>query len=111
MAKKIIEVVVDDLTGEEFSAGDGETIEFSYRGNDYTIDLLNDSAGKFDEALEPFIGAATKVSGRRTRPASRTSTKPDSTAVRAWAASNGISLAPRGRIPASVVEQFQAAGN
>jgi hypothetical protein len=35
----------------------------------------------------------------------------DSKAVRAWAASNGVELSERGRIPGAVIEQFRAAGN
>lgn len=111
MAKKVIEVLVDDLTGTEINAGDGESIEFAYRGTNYSIDLTRDNADKFDQALATYIAAATKISGRRARPTHRTNAKPDSAAVRAWAASNNIELAARGRIPASVLEQFEAAGN
>ena len=39
------------------------------------------------------------------------SSEVDNKAVRAWAASNGIELSTRGRIPASVLEQYRAAGN
>jgi hypothetical protein len=35
----------------------------------------------------------------------------DNRAVRAWAASNGIELSERGRIPGVVIEQYRAAGN
>jgi hypothetical protein len=35
----------------------------------------------------------------------------DLKAVRAWAASNKIELSNRGRVPASVIEQYKAAGN
>lgn len=111
MAKKIVEVMVDDLTGEEFGTGAGETVDFSYRGVSYSIDLLNDSADNFDKALAPFIEAASRVGGRRARSGSRSGSKTDSGAVRAWAAKNGVELAARGRIPASVLEQYRAAGN
>ena len=35
----------------------------------------------------------------------------DLKAVRAWAGSNKIELSNRGRVPASVIEQYKAAGN
>jgi hypothetical protein len=38
-------------------------------------------------------------------------TEVDTSAVRAWAAAHGIPVSPRGRISASVIEQFRAAGN
>ena len=34
---------------------------------------------------------------------------PDPKAVRAWAAENGIEVSPKGKLPASVVEQYLAA--
>ena len=45
--------------------------------------------------------------GRSVMVASQVDTK----AVRVWAASNGIELKGRGRIPGHVVEQYRAAGN
>ncbi|HLS49779.1 MAG TPA: histone-like nucleoid-structuring protein Lsr2, partial [Actinomycetaceae bacterium] len=35
----------------------------------------------------------------------------DAKAVRKWAEANGIEVSARGRIPASILEQYQAAGN
>ena len=111
MAKRVIEVLVDDLTGTEIKSGEGESIEFAYRGTSYSIDLTRENADRFDQALATYIAAATKTSGRRARPTRRVNTKADSSAVRAWAASNNIQLAARGRIPGSVLEQYEAAGN
>jgi hypothetical protein len=35
----------------------------------------------------------------------------DTAAVRAWAASNGIELSARGRLPKDVIQQYRDAGN
>jgi hypothetical protein len=35
----------------------------------------------------------------------------DLKAVRAWTTSNGIQVSSRGRLPASVLEQYRSAGN
>jgi Lsr2 len=35
----------------------------------------------------------------------------DHAAVRAWAAANGVTVSPRGRIKDEVVEAYRAAGN
>jgi hypothetical protein len=56
----------------------------------YEIDLNDDNAAKLRAAL---------ASGY------------DPKAVRAWAASNGIELPARGRIPALVLERYRAAGS
>jgi hypothetical protein len=52
--------------------------------------------------FHPFLGAQLGVN--RHHVAFR---KP----VRAWAASNGIQLSSRGRVPISVLQQYRAAGN
>ncbi|MGW4876544.1 Lsr2 family DNA-binding protein [Streptomyces sp. NPDC004262] len=35
--------------------------------------------------------------------------EPDAKDVRAWAAENGIEVSPKGKLPAGVIEQYQAA--
>ena len=35
----------------------------------------------------------------------------DNAAVRAWAAANGVTVSPRGRIKDEVIEAYRAAGN
>ena len=52
---------------------------------------------------------ARKTGGTR-RP-SKSSSNVDLKAVRAWAASNGVEVSGRGRVPAKVIEQYKAAGN
>jgi hypothetical protein len=68
----------------------------------------------------PAVDAAKRVTAKRTAKkaaakkspaARRTKAKPDPAAVRAWAASNGIEVSPRGMVPTAVVLQFQEAGN
>jgi hypothetical protein len=64
------------------------------------------------KAMEPLAGAGWQVSGRLTRGnAKRGGHGVDNQAVRTRAASNGIELSPRGRIPADVIEKYRAAGN
>jgi hypothetical protein len=46
---------------------------------------------------------------RSTRP--KASSTVDLRAVRAWAASNGIELSSRGRVPTSVLQPYRSAGN
>ena len=110
MARKTIEVVIDDLTGEALD-GDGRTVTFSYRNKKYSLDLSEANLEKFEQLLVPYIKAAHSTGGRRSRGSDRTKVGYDPQAVRKWAQSNGVALSARGRVPASVVAQYQAAGN
>jgi hypothetical protein len=71
------------------------------------------NADKFEKAIGPYLEKAQRVGGRRSRPSSSSSSRSevDTKAVRAWAASNGIELSNRGRVPADVIEKYKAAGN
>ena len=108
MAKRTIHVLVDDIDGGDAD----ETVKFALDGVQYEIDLATDNAEALREALAPWSSAARRIGGRRGvgRPTKATS-EVDTKAVRAWAASNGIELNGRGRIPGHVVEQYRAAGN
>ena len=110
MARRTVVQLVDDLTGEELEPGAGETVRLGLDGVMYEIDLSADSASKLRGDIAPYVPAARRVGGRSSRPSGAWAGV-DPRAVRAWAASNGIELSTRGRVPASVVEQFRAAGN
>jgi hypothetical protein len=109
MAQRVIVELTDDLDGKPAS----ETVRFGLDGKTYEIDLSAKNAKTLRKELEPWIGSARRLSGRKTRttPSASSSTNVDNKAVRAWAASNGIELSARGRIPAEVIEKYRAAGN
>jgi hypothetical protein len=97
--------LISDLSGDVIEDGKGETIQFAYRGTSYSIDLTDKEAASFDKAMATYIENATKQGGRRrTTAAARRGYQPKE--VRAWAKSQGIDVPERGRIPASVVEQY-----
>lgn len=106
MATKTVTELIDDLDGKPAD----ETVSFGLDGVQYEIDLATDNAEALREALAAFAGAARRTGGRRGAPV-RVATDVDTKAVRAWAASNGVEVSTRGRIPAHVVEQYRAAGN
>ena len=111
MAQKSVTIIIDDLTGKELPDGAGETVSFSLDGVRYELDVDSKSAGKLRSTLAPYISAGRRLHGRRGVRARRVKTGNDPAAVRAWAASNGLEISDRGRIPAHVVAQFEAAGN
>ena len=111
MAQRTVVQLVDDLTGEEIKQGTGATVKFAIDGVTYELDLSEQNAAKMRDALSPYVASARRTGGRGRGGARRTPTGVDNKAVRAWAASNGVPLNARGRIPGAVIEQFRAAGN
>lgn len=105
MAKTIVTQYTDDIDGSKAQG----TIQFSYNGSAYEIDLSAKNTKAFEKALSPYISAARKV--RRsvgvTARHDRRKSSADLAEIRAWANSNGYQVADRGRIPTVVVEAFQ----
>jgi hypothetical protein len=105
MAKNIVTQYTDDIDGSRAQG----TIQFSYNGSAYEIDLSTKNAKAFEKALSPYIDAARKIrrpAGATTRRARHTPAA-NLADVRAWAQSNGYEVAGRGRIPAAVLEAFE----
>jgi hypothetical protein len=106
MAQKITVALEDDLDGGPAD----ETVRFGIGGTDYEIDLSRRHAATFRRQLAPFIEHARKAGrGARRRPGRTASSRERSADIRAWAKDQGIAVSERGRIPASVVEQYEAA--
>jgi Lsr2 len=107
MATQTIVRLVDDTDGSEAS----ETLSFGIDGSAYELDLSEMNAKKLRDSLGPWVKAARKTGGRRRSSKNSTPSQLDMRAVRAWAASNKVDVSSRGRVPASVIEQYKAAGN
>jgi hypothetical protein len=106
MAQKITVELEDDLDGGPAD----ETVRFAFDGTDYEIDLNKKNARAFRKQLAPFVEHARKAGrGQRRQPGRTQSTRRRSGDIRAWAKARGIAVSERGRIPASVVEQYEAA--
>ena len=106
MATKIAVVLEDDLDGGPAD----ETVRFGLDGADYEIDLSKQHAREFRRELASFLVHARRAGqGRRRRPARGSPGRRRSSDIRVWAKDAGIQVSDRGRIPASVVAQYQAA--
>jgi hypothetical protein len=106
MAQKVTVALEDDLDGGPAD----ETVRFGFGGTDYEIDLSAKNAQAFRKKLTPFIEHARQAGRGPARRAARTSAgRQRSGEVRAWAKDHGLAVSERGRIPASVIEQYQAA--
>ncbi|MEE6168085.1 MULTISPECIES: histone-like nucleoid-structuring protein Lsr2 [unclassified Mycolicibacterium] len=138
MGKIVTIEYVDDLDGVEIDADVVDTVEFSYRGQDYSLVLTTKNGAQFDKDMARYITAAKKAQTRdaraarkKARPEPRQSAKPKAAtprkaasrkaaaaapsgpdhvrAVREWAVANGHNVSRRGRIPASIMDAYNAA--
>lgn len=106
MTQKITVALEDDLDGGPAA----ETLRFRFDGTKFEIGLNKKNAAAFRKQLSPFVEHARKTGrGQRRQPGRTQSTRRRSGEIRAWAKEHGITVSERGRIPASVVEQYQAA--
>lgn len=105
MATKRIVTLEDDLDGGPAD----ETLRFTFGGADYEIDLNANNAGKFRRQLAPFASHARKAGRAQGARAARTSSaRQRGGDIRVWARGQGIEISDRGRIPADVVERYEA---
>lgn len=106
MAQRVTVALEDDLDGGPAD----QTVRFGLGGAEYEIDLSAKNASVFRRQLTPFIAYARKAGRGQPRRSARTvASRQRSGEIRAWAKGQGISVSERGRIPASVVEQYQTA--
>src|SRR3954465_1108402 len=113
MARKVQVILSDDLD-ENLSAD--ETVSFSLDGTSYEIDLADKNAKEMRDAFSRYVSAARKVGrgtrasgGGRSRATGGRMDREQAGAIRDWARKNGHAVSDRGRIPAGVVEAYEAA--
>jgi hypothetical protein len=122
MAQRTMVLLEDDLDG-----GDADqTVTFSLDGVSYEIDLSESNAGRLRAVLGPYVGAGRRIGGSslavrapadarevaappRSRASGPARTDRDQlAAIRAWARRRGLEVNDRGRIPAHIMEQYNA---
>lgn len=116
MAQKVQVLLVDDLDGGEAS----ETVTFGLDGSSYEIDLSGKNAEELRDAFAKYVGSARKTgrtssasssrsSGSARRSGSSTAMDRDqAAAIRSWAKKQGLKVSDRGRIPATIIEQYNS---
>jgi hypothetical protein len=111
MAQRVRTILISDLSGNEVETG-GESIAFSYRGVDYTIDLTAKEAAGFDKAVARYVEHARKAGRSRSARASSGASHSHTQRIgsmKRWAAEQGLDYPKRGRLPKSLVEAYDAA--
>jgi hypothetical protein len=111
MAQKIVTTYVDDLTGEDSEEITTNTILVNGAGVE--IDLTPENYEELLEKLSPYLNA---TGARRVRGAAGSKARarkvtdgPSAEEIRTWAKRVGIEVNDRGRVPASIREQYEAA--
>jgi hypothetical protein len=107
LTRVLVERLVDDDLDDAT-----ETLDFSYRGTDYQIDLSARNARALDKLLAPYLEVSRRREERPVtrRPVTETpSGAPAANVVRAWAKNEGIEVSDRGRVASDVVKRYQDA--
>jgi len=107
MAQKVQVLLVDDLDGSEAT----ETVSFGLDGVSYEIDLSSGNAGQLRKELASYVEHGRKagsVLGRRRRQRNGAG-REQSARIREWAKDRGYKVNERGRIPANIVADYDAA--
>ena len=109
--------LTDDLDGSRADA----TVSFVWQGQAYDIDLSQQHAQEFADAIAPYLAVA-RTSGRGRRRSSAVASGAtsgavaaagvgefDPKAVRAWARDNGVEASARGRLSSALLQQYRDA--
>ena len=113
MRKEITDVqLIDDIDGSPATA----TIEFTFDGKNYIIDLSEANAAAFNEALAPYVeharrarrGPANKRKPRSSSEAARIKRQRNAQ-IRTWALENGVTVSKRGQLGQDTIAAYEAA--
>lgn len=116
MRKEITDVqLIDDIDGSPATA----TIEFTFDGKNYVIDLSEQHADEFNKALAPYIEHARRARRARRGPANKRKARSSSEAarikrqrnaeIRTWALENGVTVSKRGQLGQDTIAAYEAA--
>lgn len=100
--------LIDDVDGSPATT----TIEFSVGGAHYTIDLSDENAAKFQDALAPYVANGRRASSRKQRkPRSAVdrAKRQNAAEIRAWGIEKGYLKSTRGRLGKTVIDAYEAA--
>jgi Lsr2 len=106
MAKKVTVSLQDDLDGSPAA----QTVHFALGGSEFEIDLSEKNVRAFRQDMDPFLEHAHRA--RRSDQATGNrdaASRRRTTGIRTWARDHGMTVSERGRIPASVLERYEAA--
>lgn len=112
MSIKVITKVLCDECGAET---ENETVTFSWLEKSYEVDLCDKHLDALERVIEPIAEVARRTKGhlvdtsnkRKRAQSGAVARGLNPSDVRQWANKKNISIPPRGRIPANVLERYQ----
>jgi Lsr2 len=108
MVQKTVVTVVCDLPHDGEIEG-SETVSFSVDSSAYEIDVCAAHAKELHDIFNGFIAHARRASGASRRRKSRSGPgRERSSEIRQWARERGEKVSERGRIPASIIQEYEA---
>lgn len=118
MAQRTVVTYQCDLdNAHEGTADEIQTVRFALDGDDYEMELCEADTKDFEGRLATYIENARRIArprayggtvrGERRRPREA---REKATAVRQWAKDSGLKINDRGRVPAEITAQYDAAG-
>jgi Lsr2 len=108
MVQKTVVTVVCDLPHDGEIEGN-DTVSFSVDGTAYEIDVCSAHAKELHDIFSGYIEHSRRVSGAARRRKARTGpTRERSSEIRQWARDRGEKVSERGRIPASIIQEYEA---
>ncbi|MEP9414346.1 MULTISPECIES: histone-like nucleoid-structuring protein Lsr2 [unclassified Gordonia (in: high G+C Gram-positive bacteria)] len=112
MAKVQSVQIVDDIDGKVLDKY--ETVRWAIDGKEYEFDTSTKHAQQFRDAVAKYLEVSRTADAGRAVAAKRrivggARSKEQTQAIRKWAVANGFEISDRGRIPANVLEAFEAA--
>ena len=108
MVQKTVVTVVCDLPHDGEVEGN-ETVSFSVDSAAYEIDLCSPHSKELHDLFGGYIEHARRVSGVARRRKTRSGPgRERSSESRQWARERGDKVSERGRIPASIIQEYEA---
>ena len=108
MVQKTVVTVVCDLSHDGEAEGT-ETVSFSVDGTTYEIDVCSAHAKELHDIFSGYVAHARRVSGTVRRRKGRSGPgRERSSEIRQWARERGEKVSERGRIPASIIQEYEA---
>jgi len=104
MATQKITIVSCDLCAQE-----GSPHAVTFDGDSFEIDLCKNHGDGLAETLASWAAAGRPVAKRAPRAPRPRPARPDNSAIRTWARSEGHDISPRGRVPAEIAAAYEAA--
>ena len=109
MAQKTVVTVVCDLPHDGEIEGN-ETVSFSFDGAAYEIDVCTAHAKELHDTFATYAEHSRRIGGTGRRRKVRTGPgRERSSEIRTWARQRGHKVSDRGRIPASIISDYEAA--